>query len=188
MGFTSPISDAAQGLASNSMKGEGFKKKRERVSTICSQCGGTNVENHGGATRETINHSAKYKRYCPDCKYKCLRDRDPNPDGSYTETPSNFALKGEALRCDYACGKCGFRPKKGHVCTGVAPPTQNTAIMIAQSVLKKAKTLIGDASMLESAIESAQDEAEDAVAEAAEADKEQAAQQLQLTSSASTPA
>ena len=162
MGFTSPISDAAEGVASQQLKG-GFKKKRERVSATCSQCGGTNVENHGGATRETMNHSAKYKRYCPDCKYKCLRDRDPNPDGSYTETPSNFALKGEALRCEYRCGKCGLK-KRGHVCTGVAPPHQQTAIINAQSVLKKAKTLIGDASMLESA----QGEAEDEVAEAAE--------------------
>ena len=181
MGFTSPISDAAEGQASHQLKG-GFKKKRERVSTICSQCGGTNVENHGGATRETMNHSAKYKRYCPDCKYKSLRNRDPNPDGSYLETPSNFALKGEALRCDYRCGKCGFKPKKGHVCTGVAPPPQHTAIINAQSVLKKAKTLIGDASTLESA------QVEDEVAEAAELEAADLAKEVhapvQLTASA----
>ena len=179
IGFTSPISVDAptQGLASNPMTGEGFKKKRERVSTVCSQCGGTNVENHGGATRETINHSAKYKRYCPDCNYKCLRNRDPNPDGSYTETPSNFALKGEALRCDYACGKCGFRPKKGHVCTGIAPPNQGTAILNAQSVLKKANTLIGYASTddpLRLEIESVQEEVAE---EDGEAEKEEEVQQ-----------
>lgn len=93
----------------------GFKKERKRVSTLCSKCGG-----------------------------KCLRNRDPNDDGSYTETPSNFAIEGEKKRCSYRCGKCG-QEKKGHVCTGSgdAPLPAMPAILNAEHVLKKAKTLLG---------------------------------------------
>lgn len=94
-----------------------FQKKRTRVAVVC-RCGasGKRVRNCGGATRETVVSSAKYKHLCLDCGRRWLRSRDPLQDGSFEEVESLFSTPEERLlRPKYACGRCGL-PKKGHTC------------------------------------------------------------------------
>ena len=98
-----------------------FRKQRTKVIARCNACGafGRTIKNCGGATRETMNTSAKYKMYCqPElngCGRRFLMSRDPNADGSYTQTDSTFAIDDETKRSTYRCGKCG-QIKKGHTC------------------------------------------------------------------------
>ena len=117
-----------------------FRKQRTKVIARCNACGaiGSTIKNCGGATRETMNTSAKYKMYCqPDqngCGRRFLMNRDPNPDGSYTQTDSNFSLNEETKRCNYKCGKCG-QVKKGHTC----PMAE-----LDEPMAKRAKNLQGE--------------------------------------------
>lgn len=110
-------------------------KTRKKLEITCSNCGasGRTIKNCGGGTRETINHPAKYKIYCQPalggCGFKAMVDRDPDENGHYKQTESNFALEGERKRCKYMCGKCGEEKVLGHtnVCKGVktAPTAPN---------------------------------------------------------------
>ena len=129
---------------------KGFRKQRKPVTTTCGRCGagGRTIKNHGGATRETVNHPAKYKMECQTifggCGRRYLFNRDPNPDGSHTQVDSNFTIPGEAkARPDYKCGECGMIKVRGHkaVCTGKRPAD---AVSDAGAVLKRAKTLLGE--------------------------------------------
>ena len=98
--------------------------RRFQVNVRCSVCGagGRVVKNLGGATRETINGPAKYRYHCQasmgGCGWRFLMPREPNADGSFPQTKSNFAIGDEKKRCNYKCGKCG-QDKSGHVCTGL---------------------------------------------------------------------
>ena len=128
-------------------------KQRKTVTMTCATCGasGKTIKNHGGATRETVNNSAKYKMECQEtlggCGRRCLLARDPNPDGTYTQSESKFTIPGEAkLRPSYKCGECGMIKSRGHtaVCIGKRKRTDND-ISSTGAVLKRAKTLLGDA-------------------------------------------
>ena len=143
-------------MVSDQMQEEGavaaeqlFKKKRKPVNTTCTICGASHtMKNYGGATRETVNHPAKYKLQCQvergGCGRRLLFSRDPNPDGTHTQVDSNFTIPGETKsRPAYKCGECGMIKVRGHkaVCTG--KPAAGS-ISNAGAVLRRAKTLLGE--------------------------------------------
>jgi hypothetical protein len=143
-----PMEESA--VAEDSMSFKGFRKQRKAVRTTCGRCGvgGRTIKNHGGATRETVNHPAKYKMECQSmfggCGHRFLLNRDPNPDGTHTQVDSNFTIPGEVkARPDYKCGECGMIKVRGHkaVCKGKRPVD---AMSNAGAVLKRAKTLLGE--------------------------------------------
>jgi hypothetical protein len=143
-----PMEESA--VAEDSMSFKGFRKQRKAVRTTCGRCGvgGRTIKNHGGATRETVNHPAKYKMECQSmfggCGHRFLFNRDPNPDGTHTQVDSNFTIPGEVkARPDYKCGECGMIKVRGHkaVCKGKRPVD---AMSNAGAVLKRAKTLLGE--------------------------------------------
>lgn len=155
LSFTRPMgSDQMQGAGAVAEQQDfgfkGFKKQRKPVTTTCGRCGsgGRTLKNHGGATRETVNHPAKYKIECQlmfgGCGHRFLFNRDPNSDGTHTQVDSNFTIPGETkARPDYKCGECGMVKVRGHkaVCTGKRPAD---AMSDAGAVLKRAKTLLGE--------------------------------------------
>lgn len=90
-----------------------LKKKRPAEEVLCPFCGSTTT-GQGGATR-----FKSYTFLCdsPTCNQMFNRSIFPNAKGEYEITRSSRALQNQPKRSgDYACGKCGFKPKKGHIC------------------------------------------------------------------------
>ena len=74
-------------------------------------CGGHSV-NLGGSTR-----GLKYAFMCEVCGKRWHQLRVPDMLGNYMVTESNRSVGVEPRRSGgYACGKCGFKPKFGHIC------------------------------------------------------------------------
>ena len=91
------------------------KPKKRRVSTVvlCPFCNYTSTCK-GGATG-----GKSYAYLCdnPVCNQMFNRSIVPNANGEYEITRSGRALQNQPKRSgEYACGKCGFKPKKGHIC------------------------------------------------------------------------
>lgn len=88
-----------------------------RVRVHCPQCGSVRTVNLGGAKR-----GQKYTYLCEQCQFKWSQNRLPDAFGNMDIKVSHRAVGDEPKRSfGYACGKCGAKPKKNHVCTGSRP-------------------------------------------------------------------
>eukprot|EP00966_Prymnesium_polylepis_P292824 6763209-Prymnesium_polylepis.1 len=77
----------------------------------CPFCGGRS-QTLGGAKR-----GKKYTYLCESCTTRWNQRIVPNEFGDYEISLSKRALPGEKKRSEgYACGKCGAKPKQGHIC------------------------------------------------------------------------
>ena len=98
----------------------------ENGHVLCPYCAGKSIC-CGGSTR-----GLKYKYLCENCGQRWTQLIEPNAAGDYKVMPSNFKIGDEQRRCGgYACGKCGAKPKFGHICPfknidaddAIAPPS-----------------------------------------------------------------
>ncbi len=79
---------------------------------LCPYCGCEDTQLLGGSTR-----GSKYAHLCNKCDARWNQLRKPNAEGSYEITKSTRAVGDEPRRSNnYACGKCGAKPKKDHIC------------------------------------------------------------------------
>lgn len=78
---------------------------------LCPYCSGKSIT-LGGAKR-----GEKYAYMCEKCGQRWNQLRQPNEMGDFEITPSNRKVGDEQRRSGgYACGKCGAKPKFGHIC------------------------------------------------------------------------
>ena len=98
----------------------------ENGRVLCPYCTGKSIC-CGGSTR-----GLKYKYLCENCGQRWTQLIEPNAAGDYEVMPSNFKIGDEQRRSGgYACGKCGAKPKFGHICPfknidaddAIAPPS-----------------------------------------------------------------
>ena len=79
---------------------------------MCPYCGCEDTQLLGGSTR-----GSKYAHLCNQCDARWNQLRKPNAEGSYEISRSTRAVGDEPRRSNnYACGKCGAKPKKDHIC------------------------------------------------------------------------
>lgn len=89
------------------------KRSREDV-PMCDKCTSTKVTLRTGGTR-----GLRYVYVCDLCDYRWSQLRAEHPILGWDKRESKIAVGDEPRRSGgYACGVCGVRPKKGHVCTG----------------------------------------------------------------------
>ena len=64
--FTRELGDVESAETADGLGGGLRRKQRKKVDGVCEKCGASGIvlKNWGGATRETINSSAKYKMEC----------------------------------------------------------------------------------------------------------------------------
>ena len=78
----------------------------------CPYCTGKSL-NLGGSRR-----GVQYAYMCESCGQRWNQNIEPDPvTGDYDIRPSNRKIGDEPRRSGgYACGKCGAKPKFGHIC------------------------------------------------------------------------
>ncbi len=128
----------------------------ENGRVLCPYCAGKSIC-WGGSTR-----GLRYKYLCENCGQRWTQLIEPNAAGDYEVMPSNFKIGDEQRRSGgYACGKCGAKPKFGHICPfknidaddAIAPPSfdplaptteQSTAESAALEAITTAQKIIAE--------------------------------------------
>ena len=107
---TNLLSRPAQKAAANALP-PGPAAIIENGRVLCCYCAGKSIC-CGGSTR-----GLRYKYLCENCGQRWTQLIEPNAAGDYEVMPSNFKIGDEQRRSGgYACGKCGAKPKFGHIC------------------------------------------------------------------------
>lgn len=118
----------------------------------CPYCGGR-ATNLGGAKR-----AEKYTYLCdePACQQRWNQKRNADPiTGDLDITTSNRAIGNEPRRSGgYACGKCGAKPKFGHICPNKYGPA-NAAGLAASATAASDASALTALSMAAAAVQAA---------------------------------